>query len=238
MAFAILRNLLCCCRREQPEIDGSYDENSRLIPQTVEPPAIYPNVVLVDHQKLQERLGLIVRAKEGKMVNVASQIPFNLHNQVIPVENSKHSNSRSVSASEDKQYGQRQPYPSYGNPYGHAPPSRSRSRSLGPQVGPSHGTRSQSPTSVQPKPTPILNLRLVGYMDTRARGRTRDRGSHPTGLPSSANTKGQNIEESSASTPVTDVASDGGEATPTQHSAIPTAIKFYDTGPITISWSD
>lgn len=38
---------------------------------------------MVDHQKLKERLGTVVRSKEGKMVNVNAAFPFNLHNQSL-----------------------------------------------------------------------------------------------------------------------------------------------------------
>ncbi|THU98334.1 hypothetical protein K435DRAFT_965002 [Dendrothele bispora CBS 962.96] len=51
----------------QPEID----ETSRLIPQrTDEQPT--PTRMYVDQERVRERLGTIVRAKEGKMVNVMS----------------------------------------------------------------------------------------------------------------------------------------------------------------------
>ncbi|KAF8871946.1 hypothetical protein CPB84DRAFT_1899639 [Gymnopilus junonius] len=107
MAFALFTQIFCCCRHPKVEVDDSYNEESHLIPQTDEPPIIYgPDTVRIDHGKLQERLGHIVRAKEGKMVNVASHIPFNLHNQVIPPE--PHSISRSASGSmdtrEERQY--------------------------------------------------------------------------------------------------------------------------------------
>ena len=122
------------------------------------------------------------------MVNVASRIPFNIHNRVIPYEKSQ-SVSRSASRSFDDNYPQ--PYsnfhdhqrnrPSYHANYLNNYPHTSRSSSfLGPEAGPSSGT--QSLTLEQPRPAPILNVRLVGYTDTNTRGRTRERGPHPTGL--------------------------------------------------------
>jgi len=38
---------------------------------------------VVDHQKFKERLGTVVRLKEGRMVNVNAPFPFNLHNQSL-----------------------------------------------------------------------------------------------------------------------------------------------------------
>ncbi|KAJ7446657.1 hypothetical protein B0H11DRAFT_376443 [Mycena galericulata] len=40
-------------------------------------------VIAEHHKEIQERLITIVRAKERKMVNIDSQIPFNLHNRLI-----------------------------------------------------------------------------------------------------------------------------------------------------------
>ncbi|KAJ6618901.1 hypothetical protein B0H10DRAFT_2028449 [Mycena sp. CBHHK59/15] len=90
-----LIDLFCCCGQQGVHSDDDpVDETSRLIPANLE--SISPTVVFTDHQRLQERLVTIVRAKERKMVNVNSQIPFNLHNRVIP---SNPSLSRSVSLS-------------------------------------------------------------------------------------------------------------------------------------------
>ncbi|KAL4073813.1 hypothetical protein V8B97DRAFT_2003529 [Scleroderma yunnanense] len=44
-------------------------------------PSTQPRVV--DHQKLKERLGSVLKSKETKMVNVNAQFPFNLHNQRV-----------------------------------------------------------------------------------------------------------------------------------------------------------
>ncbi|KDR84495.1 hypothetical protein GALMADRAFT_237385 [Galerina marginata CBS 339.88] len=256
MGFS-LQNILCFCCRNKDEIDDPYNESSHLIPQTVEPPVIYSNVVLVDHKKLQERLGHIVRAKEGKMVNVASHIPFNLHNQVIPQEH--HSISRSASGSVDAFDGQhRHPralYPDfYSNqdtnrhqqhnpqaissyPFGDPPRSRSPSPSSGLPAGPSTGTRSWAQISEQPKATPILNVRLVGYTDTMSRGRTRARGLAPSGLSSPPHGESQAEDDESATTPVV---TSPGESTPNQHTALARTYNFKltDTKPITVSWGD
>jgi len=134
------------------------------------------------------------------MVNVASAIPFNLHNQVLPKPQSQ-SVSRSASGSREPQdYGQGYlPYSDFYNThelphhrrkkpynvsrstqvYSHAQP---QSQSSVDDAGSSLSIRTASPTREQPKPTPILNVRLVGYTDTRTRGRARERGPQPSGL--------------------------------------------------------
>ena len=124
------------------------------------------------------------------MVNVVSRIPFNIHNRVIPQEKSQ-SVSRSASRSFDDSY--RQPHPNFDHhqrnrPSYHAnylnnyPHTSCSPSSLGPEAGPSSGT--QSLTLEQLRPAPVLNVRLVGYTGTNTRGRTKERGPHPTGLPS------------------------------------------------------
>ncbi|KAG7089960.1 hypothetical protein E1B28_011585 [Marasmius oreades] len=66
-------NIFCCCSggsSKNPQQD-EVDETTRLIPEIVaEQPPSSPALVYVDHERLRERLGTIVRAKEGKMVNV------------------------------------------------------------------------------------------------------------------------------------------------------------------------
>ena len=131
-----------------------------------------------------------------KMVNVSSQIPFNLHNQVIPKAQS-HSSSRSGSESFDRYYGHA--YYSYSDFHSNQDIERSRKqrseydhglgrvRSVSPsynvEAGPSARPRSLPPAAEQPSAARLLNIRLVGYDDTRVRGRTRERGAHPTGFP-------------------------------------------------------
>ena len=113
------------------------------------------------------------------MVNVASQIPFNLHNTVLPPARSYGSVSRSTSGSSDhpRDHNYQIDYSKHGhqqNFYASTFNDRSRnaSPSSGPIVGPSSHTKYLSRT-----PTPILNVRLVGYADnmTKPRGRTLSR---------------------------------------------------------------
>ncbi|KAF9463678.1 hypothetical protein BDZ94DRAFT_1258274 [Collybia nuda] len=175
MVLALLNSLICCCRHRQQDDDDVYNEhdteNSRLIPDDLEP-SMYSNQAFIDHQNIQRRLDTIVRAKEGKMVNVNSQIPFNLHNQVIPPEN-HHTISRSTSGSFDfynhsnsdfsrpVQYQLPDPSNSYTrfsvshsyDDVAHASWSRSGSRERGRDT----------------KTNPILNVRLVGFVDRRGR---------------------------------------------------------------------
>ncbi|EPQ56861.1 hypothetical protein GLOTRDRAFT_137359 [Gloeophyllum trabeum ATCC 11539] len=83
----------CCLRAKSP--DREPDERTHLIPAAqdadVTPPR--PHVAVVDPQKMKERLGTIVRSKEGKMVNVHAQAPFNVHNRALPTAQSSTSRS-------------------------------------------------------------------------------------------------------------------------------------------------
>lgn len=138
------------------------------------------------------------------MVNVASQIPFNLHNQVLPKTHSQ-SSSRSASGSFDPYYDHgyhdfyannreiarfRKQMSKYNHGLGRlrsvSPPSGfSGHHSQDPLTGPSSPrTRSPSPSADDlTSPARLLNIRLVGYSDTRIRGRARERGPNPSGLP-------------------------------------------------------
>ncbi|TRM55122.1 hypothetical protein BD626DRAFT_579532 [Schizophyllum amplum] len=87
--MSFLRAALSCCLGKRPrnELDDVIpNEESRLIPSIVDEPSgsSLPNVSSMDQQKVRDKLGIIVRAKEGRMVNVHAAIPFNLHNQARP----------------------------------------------------------------------------------------------------------------------------------------------------------
>jgi len=72
-------SLFCCCLRPRPHfLPTNSDENAPLIPASddVQPAARH---IIIDQQRMKERLGIIVRAKEGKMVNVNAPLPFNLN---------------------------------------------------------------------------------------------------------------------------------------------------------------
>ncbi|KAF9535212.1 hypothetical protein CPB83DRAFT_843672 [Crepidotus variabilis] len=209
MALHLFRHILCCCGSSGNETgSGTFDETAHLIvPEIVEADDNFSDDVLASQRVLRERLTEIVRSKEGKMVNVASQIPFNLHNQVLPKTHSQ-SSSRSASGSFDPYYDHGYPHYSdfYANnreiarfrkqmsKYNHG---LGRLRSVSPPNGfPGHHsqdpltslssprTRSPSPSADDlTSPARLLNIRLVGYSDTRIRGRARERGPNPSGLP-------------------------------------------------------
>ncbi|KAJ7181272.1 hypothetical protein C8R46DRAFT_599650 [Mycena filopes] len=81
---SLFTQLFCCCLRPRPappDVESTTvipNEHSRLL----EPPASPASVV--DHQSLSDRLGTIVRAKEGKMVSVSARTPFTLVHDAEP----------------------------------------------------------------------------------------------------------------------------------------------------------
>ncbi|KAI0743657.1 hypothetical protein C8Q80DRAFT_1182684 [Daedaleopsis nitida] len=159
----------CCLRGRSPPANGP-DESTPFIQPTDEVPP--PRNYTVDHQKMKERLGHIVRSKEGKMVNVNQPLPFNLHNR--PTYG--HMN-RSLSANTTP------PRPaSSGNPLPDSPstsafptqqhaPSYTPSREPSPSIQTSRSTSSLHPGDASYLPPeadpdggvrrPILNVRLV-----------------------------------------------------------------------------
>ncbi|KAK0443964.1 uncharacterized protein EV420DRAFT_1575705 [Desarmillaria tabescens] len=79
MALVAFQRIFCCIssKNDNKSDAGIIDETSRLIPATEEPS---PTVMNVDYGKLKGKLGTIVRAKEGRMVNVNAHGPFSLQN--------------------------------------------------------------------------------------------------------------------------------------------------------------
>ncbi|KAF5369721.1 hypothetical protein D9615_010156 [Tricholomella constricta] len=177
MASAFLSSLFCCCTRNKEEEhdipDERGDETSRLIPG----PTTHSNPAMIDHQRLQQKFGTIVRAKERKMVNVGSRIPFNLHNQLLPPE-PNHTLSRSASgtmhyfdATDDYGAGMY-----YAQPYPPAPyPRFTTSASPDPYDHTPHSSRSGSLERGANNTHSILNVRLVGFVDRRGRTPQRKR---------------------------------------------------------------
>ncbi|KAJ7746181.1 hypothetical protein DFH07DRAFT_832963 [Mycena maculata] len=81
MSIAMLRLLFPCCIRSPKHADDSTvipTETSHLISASALSSPGLPETITVDHQKLNDRLGTIVRAKEGKMVNLSLRSPFTL----------------------------------------------------------------------------------------------------------------------------------------------------------------
>ncbi|KAJ7034486.1 hypothetical protein C8F04DRAFT_1395516 [Mycena alexandri] len=74
---SLIAQLFCCCVRPRA---AATDVESTVIPnehsRLLDPPS---PAIVVDHQKLSDRLGTIVRAKVGKMVSVSARTPFTLH---------------------------------------------------------------------------------------------------------------------------------------------------------------
>ncbi|KAK7024714.1 hypothetical protein R3P38DRAFT_1050186 [Favolaschia claudopus] len=78
--FSLFAQLICCGKRSRaipPDAPSTVIPNERT-PLLDDPREQAPDVS-VDHQSLSDRLGTIVRAKEGKMVSVSSRTPFTLH---------------------------------------------------------------------------------------------------------------------------------------------------------------
>ncbi|KAJ7286349.1 hypothetical protein C8J57DRAFT_1287410 [Mycena rebaudengoi] len=161
-------DLFCCCGHRGVQHDeDTVDETSHLIPSNLDS-STPPTAVFTDHQRMQERLITIVRAKERKMVNVNSQIPFNLHNRVItPNPSLSRSVSLSIGHRELRELTSTAPaFPDTREPLTvqlRSPPSPLGSAKNG------HASRSQSRSislsrnySDEGPPTqPILNVRLV-----------------------------------------------------------------------------
>ncbi|KAF9552575.1 hypothetical protein CPC08DRAFT_714494 [Agrocybe pediades] len=258
MFFSALRSCIPCCKvHEDEEPTGpTYDETTHLIPIEIEPPDddYYSDTPRVDYRKLYAQFQDIIRSKEGKMVNVASPIPFNLHNQVLPKEQS-YSTSRSTSCSMDGYHDERyHPLNAAVDPrvarrlarrqkeaalatsafyrkaiYGSRSPSPSGEST-------SRNGRSCSRFADQPRPTPLFNARLVGYKDTQTRGRTKQRGPVPSGLPSSSHTISKDEGGSQPRGTTTDDASDNAPYAPRKPLA--STFTLTDTGPLIMSWGD
>ncbi|KAJ7435784.1 hypothetical protein B0H11DRAFT_2295291 [Mycena galericulata] len=81
MLTSMLQSLFSCCIRSHRSADDDLtiipDETTHLLPSSTGIPSPgLPDTIVVDQQNLNDRLGTIVRAKEGKMVNVGSRTPF------------------------------------------------------------------------------------------------------------------------------------------------------------------
>ncbi|EMD35254.1 hypothetical protein CERSUDRAFT_96387 [Gelatoporia subvermispora B] len=76
--MADICHIICSCFRAHPSSPDEPDEHTHLLPPTEEFQSV--RIYAVDPHELRERMGTIVRAKEGKMVNVNAQLPFNIYN--------------------------------------------------------------------------------------------------------------------------------------------------------------
>ncbi|KZT71643.1 hypothetical protein DAEQUDRAFT_763511 [Daedalea quercina L-15889] len=185
MASCFATVFACCLRGGRSGSPGQEgpDERTHLIPPTSDQLSFHEPYV-VDQQQLNARLGPIVRAKEGKMVNVNTPLPFNLHNRPL-----HDPSSRSASAHLDPSAAQRRVSgsPPRDDSASSIPTSRSTSSLqpgdasyLPPEADPEYGHRT------------VLNVRLVrgppgaGVWTRRGRSVTRGRYSRFSGDGSSA----------------------------------------------------
>jgi len=158
------RTFSCCIRARSSHV-GPHERTPLIRDTEYAPTPPLPRVI--DHQRMKERLGNIVRSKEDKMVNVNAQIPFNLHNQNLgqrlDPSSSRSARSRSGGANADySSENSRRPSPS---PAPSLQISRS-STSLHPgDVASAHFSVDHEPRK------PLLNVRLVrGVGKQRASG--------------------------------------------------------------------
>ncbi|CAK5279440.1 unnamed protein product, partial [Mycena citricolor] len=161
MSSSFLSSLFCCCGKlDERSDDDIPDENTRLIPHSIEVSPSPPAGPTIDHQR---RLIEIVRAKERKMVNVASIIPFNLHNRAItPTASLSRSTSLSARRNENSLTASNE---------GREPltvtlrgPPSPLNASTPPRNASSSQSRSESASGLPADlgiATPILNVRLV-----------------------------------------------------------------------------
>ncbi|KAL4253324.1 hypothetical protein ABKN59_005144 [Abortiporus biennis] len=172
---SLFRQIFCCCIRSSSPGPHEPDETTNLIrPEDSVPQT--PSYV-VDTQKMKERLGTIVRAKEGKMVNVNAPLPFNLHNKSLyaQLEESSSRSERSLSVENNgvSDTVGRARLPSYS-------PTRG-GRDLSPSLQTSRSTTSLHPGDASYLPPeadpdngnrgPILNVRLVNVGGSGSSGR-------------------------------------------------------------------
>jgi hypothetical protein len=91
--MALVSVLFPCCargrnrkKRRASDLDEEQlipDESSRLIPPGMEPESspTVPDILVEAREKKKARLGIIVRAKEGNMINTSVPAPFNVLNR-------------------------------------------------------------------------------------------------------------------------------------------------------------
>ncbi|KAH6891587.1 hypothetical protein BKA70DRAFT_1119876 [Coprinopsis sp. MPI-PUGE-AT-0042] len=195
-----LRALVCCCgsrkgARDSPEPQIYIDSEEHVIPTEESPliPSDLDNPSYTDepylNTKLRERLSTVVRSKEGKMVNLGSTVPFNLHNRTLLSDRTV---SRSASGSLDVSHRGHFSSEQYlddtggGRRYGQATAMYSPRYMESRSPSPSHDEESSrssrfEPVAEQPKPTAPLGVKLVNYTGpTTSRGRARERPGHVT----------------------------------------------------------
>ncbi|GLB44962.1 hypothetical protein LshimejAT787_1900400 [Lyophyllum shimeji] len=165
MASFLLR--VFCCLGKRPRDRTIPDDRTRLIPastvdgETLTGDAPGANArAAFDHVIFKERLGSIVRSKEGKMVNVTSPLPFNLHNKpraLIDIMTHGQgsymsSSSRSASAStfheSQSPHHERHPHPHH-RPPPPPPPRVSSGLRITPSIQPRTPARAHTPARLR-----------------------------------------------------------------------------------------
>ncbi|KAF8149345.1 hypothetical protein B0H34DRAFT_182472 [Crassisporium funariophilum] len=255
----------CCLQRKRSKTFDTPNEQSHLIPATAEesPSSSSPNAFVIDQQKLKERMGSIVRSKEGcvatfsviyrysvfhllrKMVNVNSRLPFNLHNKKLSVTIDPSSSSRSASSSTH-------PRPSLNfSPLPSTTPSNGQvqahvgaplTTAVHPTVSRSSSMASRETSAHESDPsttrTPILNIRLVRGLPSGGAGITARRGRAKRKAGESNVSAGAVYPEHIR--PLDEPSSPGStvdDGTPRIHTLLPISTDA-NTGPLTVSWGD
>ncbi|GJE92840.1 hypothetical protein PsYK624_089980 [Phanerochaete sordida] len=262
MAGTVVQLFLGCCWRRRLNSVGEPDEHTRLIrpaPEN-EVPSPTPNYV-VDQQIIRDRLGSIVRSKEGKMVNVNTPLPFNLHNKLdVDPSNPRPARSRSahpvMGGLPESSTDMLPELPSRVSSYS---PTRGR------DLSPSHTSRSTTslhpgdasylPPEAYPDDSsrrPILNMRLVrgpggygvgGKFGPR-KGRSATRSRVGTAEPDAPQHGGKSTSANAVSSASEDdVGQSSQESTPDLSGndgahPIPAEVALPDVGKITCSWGD
>ncbi|CAL1706076.1 unnamed protein product [Somion occarium] len=258
---SLFKEIFCCCRRGSPTFDEP-DERTHLIRPTED--VLSTTGPIVDHQKLRERLGTIVRSKEGKMVNVNAMLPFNLHNRALhgQVEASSSRSARSLS-------GQRSPaqttvdLPEPPDPSLNSPYSPTGDKDDVPSLQTSRSTTSLHPGDASYLPPdadpengykrPILNARIVrgvggfsvggrvGRSMTRGRtGRFGDDRIQPLTQRTEDGTSVENPPNNAGTPTLSSPGSGDDENAPGSQIATPKALHFKiaDPAKISRSWGD
>ncbi|KAI0358712.1 hypothetical protein OH77DRAFT_1209361 [Trametes cingulata] len=170
---SVFRQIFGCCIRSRSPSSEEPNESTPFIQPTDEVPPI--RTYTVDHDRLKERLGTIVRSKEGKMVNVNQPLPFNLHGRHSHARPDRSLSANTTPPRASSSTAPTDPTPesstAAANSQNPRLPSYSPSREPSPSIQTSHSTSSLHPGDASYLPPeadpdggnrrPILNVRLV-----------------------------------------------------------------------------
>ncbi|KAI0368377.1 hypothetical protein BV20DRAFT_473346 [Pilatotrama ljubarskyi] len=170
---SVFRQVFGCCIRSRSPSSEEPNESTPFIQPSDEVPPV--RTYTVDHDRLKERLGTIVRSKEGKMVNVNQPLPFNLHGRHPHARPDRSLSANTTPPRASSSNAQADPAPessaAAANRHGPRLPSYSPSREPSPSIQTSHSTSSLHPGDASYLPPeadpdgvnrrPILNVRLI-----------------------------------------------------------------------------